>query len=90
MGLRDARKMRKDNQTGITGISKYVHPESSKRNTDKWIVQFRCRYICITEDFKEAVKRRWEVEQKDGMYSENPFDSTAYQYLINHNLIKGE
>lgn len=90
MALRDARKMRKDNQTGITGISKYVYPESSKRKPAKYIVQFRCQYICITKNFKEAVKRRWEAEKKDGMYAESPFDSTAYQYLINHNLIKGE
>ena len=86
-------KVRTDNQTGIPGVHKFVYakrkPGVKKRFTrpDKWTVQFRTSYICISYTLDDAVMRRWEEEQKADMNKKEPKKSKAYIYLKERGLI---
>ena len=85
--------LRVDNRTEIPGVHKFVYtdkkPVYKKRliRPDKWIVQFRTRYICISTDFVKAVKRRLEAEVRGRMYLHIE-ESPAYRYLKQHNSLE--
>jgi len=72
-------KLRTDNKTGIPGVHKFVYRK--RKPGVKKRVQIKCRHVCISTDYEEAVQRRYEEEVKEGMYKDCPEKSPAYQWL---------